>query len=386
MPDRYTVRGCGIFGTPDEAQARLLHRMRFKQSAGILFSTLGSVAAAAALLLLPAAPDSGRPPGPEPSPPAASEPAPPVWLACLTPLDEALRQPETVYRSILPSRGLAAAAMVRPSAVLASWEMEHHQDGAELVNLTLAMEALDRLLLPPGAELSFNSAVGPRLEERGFLPGLMYAGGRVVRGVGGGVCVASTALYNAALLAGLPILERWMHSGPTSYAAPTRDAAVVYGAKDLRIRNNTSHPIWVRAFVEDGRVRVSLLSVRRQPFEVRLVEEGPAYIAPPLQTTQGEGSEPVVLDEGAPGCDRRLIRQFVRDGRVIAEEEVCRDVRRPRPRILAVAGAPPEPATVSPSPSLDEPAAPETPASGIPARGLTAPVLDPRNGPEQSPR
>jgi hypothetical protein len=351
--------------------------MTFRQATGLFFAALGSVAAAAGIWLLP--------PFPEPgtrlleAPPAeVRRPDPPVWLACLTPLDRALRQPETAYRSILPSRGLATAAMMRPSVVLASYEMEHHQDGAELVNLTLAMEALDRLVIPPGAELSFNQAVGPRLEERGFLPGLMFAQGKVVRGVGGGVCVASTVLYNAALLGGLPVLERWMHSGPTSYAAPTRDAAVVYGAKDLRIKNSTNHPIWLRAIVEEGRVRVSLLTLQRPPLQVRLVEEGEAFIPPPLETRPGSGSRPVVVEEGSPGCDRRLIRQFLKNGRVVAEEEICRDVRKPRPRILELPGATGEPATVSPAPSVEDPAHPALAPADAPPAGIPVPEMQPR--------
>lgn len=345
--------------------------MRLKRAAGPVFAIAASAAAAAAVWLAPPTAVPGPPP-PQAPPAESRQPRPPVWLACLTPLEEALRQPVTVYRSILPSRGLAAAAMVRPSVVLASYEIEHHQDGPELVNLTLAMEALDRLVIPPGAELSFNEAVGPRREERGYLPGLMFAKGKVVRGVGGGVCVASTVLYNAALLGGLPIVERWMHSGMTGYAPPTRDAAVVYGARDLRIRNNTQNPIWVRAIVEEGRARVSLLSTQRQPLQVRLVEEGPAFIPPPLETQPGTEPAPVIVDEGAPGCDRRLIRQFLKNGRVVAEEEICRDVRRPRPRVIALPNASRDPATVSPTPSLEEPVPPEPLPSGVAAAGIDA--------------
>lgn len=174
------------------------------------------------------------------------------------------------------------------------------------------------------------------MEEKGYMAGLMFSSGRVVRGVGGGVCVASTVLYNAALNAGFPILERWMHSGPTSYAEATRDAAVVYGHKDLRVKNNLDDAVWVRCIVDEEVVRVSLLTLHRPPYAVSLREEGPGYIPSPLTLEETDGEGPEVLAEGSPGCDRTLIREFRQNGKLVRQETICRDIRKPVMRIVGL--------------------------------------------------
>lgn len=264
------------------------------------------------------------------------------------------------------------ASSGRPTAVLASFEAPHNQSGAELVNLTLALEALDRIVIPPYAQLSFNDATGPRLAERGYQAGLMFSQGKVVKGLGGGVCVASTALYNAALLGGLPIIERWMHSGLPSYAGPTRDAAVVFGHKDLVIKNSLSEPLWVRTFVEGKNVRISLLTLRPRPYEVRLVESGKSFIASPLKIQPREEFEdqataavpadkdnPEVLSPGAPGCDLKLVRELWQNGKRVKTELIAHDVRAPRPRVLALPDASDGPEFNAPD-SLTQPLLPQT--------------------------
>ena len=141
----------------------------------------------------------------------------------------------------------------------------------------------------------------------------MYAQGKGITGVGGGVCVASTALYNAALEAGLPIVERWMHSGPTSYASPTRDAAVVFGAKDMRVKNNTGNPIWILTHVENGRARLSLLSMQPLPYRVALREVGESHIPFALEMPPPEEPEPTVIPKGHAACNVKLVSAFLSD-------------------------------------------------------------------------
>lgn len=287
----------------------------------------------------------------------------PIWQVCLVPVEAALKTTRWDYQSSLPSRGLAAAAIMRPSAVLASFDDPKQHTGASLTNLSLALEAINKLVIPPGAEFSFNGAVGPRLESRGYEPGLMYQQGQVIDGVGGGVCIASTALYNAALLAGLPILERWMHSGPVSYAEPARDASVVYGVKDLRIQNSTPYPVWIRATVTDGRVNVSLLSYQKSPYQIVLREEGPGLTACPIRVQPIDAPQARIIRPGTPGCDATLIREFLRDGNRAKQEVICHDVRQGLPRVIGM------PKEVSPGSPVQIPTAPEG-SPDMPALGL----------------
>jgi hypothetical protein len=90
---------------------------------------------------------------------------------------------------------------------------------------------------------------------------------------GGGVCQASTAVYNTALLAGLPIVERHRHHWATVYVPPGQDAAVAYPSIDLRFRNTLAAPIRVAARVEGESVLIEFWSRRRAP-RVHLDREG----------------------------------------------------------------------------------------------------------------
>jgi vancomycin resistance protein YoaR len=125
-------------------------------------------------------------------------------------------------------------------------------------NLRIAAREVNGTIVPAGAVFSTNLAIGRRSAAAGWQEANMFAGGGVVSGVGAGICQCATTLYNAALLAGLPIVERSQHSFRVGYVPPSRDAAIVWGSKDMRFRNNTNGPIYVQTFLRDGRFYVRL--------------------------------------------------------------------------------------------------------------------------------
>lgn len=125
-------------------------------------------------------------------------------------------------------------------------------------NIVLAAEALDGAVVPPYATLSFNEIVGPRTAARGYKPAKVIIAGEFVDDYGGGVCQVSTTLYNAAMKSGMDVLERVPHSLPVSYVPPGRDAAVVYGLADLKVRNPYSRPLVVQTRVTGRRIAVDI--------------------------------------------------------------------------------------------------------------------------------
>src|SRR5262249_9678256 len=101
-----------------------------------------------------------------------------------------------------------------------------------------AVRALDRVLVPQGATLSFWRQLGRPSRRRGFVTGRMLQQGCLVPATGGGLCQLSNALYQAALRSGCEIVERHAHSRrvPGSAAALGRDATVAWNYVDLRFR------------------------------------------------------------------------------------------------------------------------------------------------------
>ena len=114
-------------------------------------------------------------------------------------------------------------------------------------NARRAAAAIDGVVIAPGQVFSFNRTVRGWSADRGFLKAPVSYDGVLVDDYGGGVCQCSTTLYNAALLAGLPILERHPHTFAPGYAPPGRDAAVAYAGVDLRFRNPYGWPLTIHA-------------------------------------------------------------------------------------------------------------------------------------------
>lgn len=120
---------------------------------------------------------------------------------------------------------------------------------SQVHNLRLAFAAMDGAIIPPGGEFSFNHAVGPWTADKGYRRAPVSFSGERVLDWGGGVCQASTTLYNAALLAGLDILERHRHQWPANYVPPGQDAAVAFPDIDLKFRNTLEAPLRISARV-----------------------------------------------------------------------------------------------------------------------------------------
>ena len=109
---------------------------------------------------------------------------------------------------------------------------------ANFRNARHAGQYLEGVVIKPGEEFSFNGVVGPRTAARGYITGIVFAGLRKIREVGGGVCRTATLVHNAVLAAGLEVIERQRHSQKVTYVPAGRDATVYYGVLDYRFRNN----------------------------------------------------------------------------------------------------------------------------------------------------
>ena len=133
-------------------------------------------------------------------------------------------------------------------------------------NVRTALEHFNLFAVYPGDTVSFNDVVGPRTEAAGFMRAPEYAGSNEEMGIGGGVCQASTTLYNAIIQAGMTIIERNRHTMTVSYVDPSQDAAVNYGKKDLVFRNDTEHAIYIYTNVTKELASVTIYGTRPQYF------------------------------------------------------------------------------------------------------------------------
>ena len=120
-------------------------------------------------------------------------------------------------------------------------------------NLKMAARNINGTIVAPGAIFSANKTIGPRSAAAGWREAGMFVSGQVVSGTGAGICQASSTLYNATLLANLPIVERHPHSMRVTYVPPSQDAALLWGQKDFKFRNNTGGAIRIETNVSGGK-------------------------------------------------------------------------------------------------------------------------------------
>ncbi|MEL6924179.1 MAG: VanW family protein [Bacteroidota bacterium] len=114
----------------------------------------------------------------------------------------------------------------------------------KISNLQIASRRIAAVAILPGQTLSYWRWVGAPTAAKGFKKGRNLIAGQLREDYGGGLCQLSGIMYHLALMAGLEIVERHHHSfdiytEESRYTPLGADATVVYGYKDLRIRNST---------------------------------------------------------------------------------------------------------------------------------------------------
>lgn len=133
-------------------------------------------------------------------------------------------------------------------------------------NIDIASEKLNKKLINPGEEFSFNKAVGRRTEAKGYeeAPIIIMTedGPEKSEGVGGGVCQLSTTLFNAVEEAKLKITERHLHSKKIGYVPKGEDATVVYGKMDFKFINTRENPIEIRVKLTKKSLTVKLFEIK----------------------------------------------------------------------------------------------------------------------------
>lgn len=141
-----------------------------------------------------------------------------------------------------------------------------HASPSQAANIALVARKLTGVVIPPGAVFSYNRATGPFTAAGGYGWGRMFVGDRIVPTIGGGVCQGASTLYNAVLLANLPVVERHLHGLTVPYLAPGRDATVTEsGGLDLRFRNDTGGPLVLWGQARDRWLTLAIYGTKRPP-------------------------------------------------------------------------------------------------------------------------
>ena len=149
------------------------------------------------------------------------------------------------------------------------------QDFNVKTNIALAAEKLNGTVIPAGEVFSFNSTVGDGSAANGFLTGRVLYQDTTAYESGGGICQVSSTLFNAMLLAGFSITERYRHSRPVRYVPLGLDATIRYGKKDLRMKNSSLYPLYIFTVINDKSLTIMIKGEKnlQNSYEVYTEEE-----------------------------------------------------------------------------------------------------------------
>ncbi|ABU56175.1 VanW family protein [Roseiflexus castenholzii] len=223
----------------------------------------------------------------------------------------------------LPSLGIVELVAEGKSSFAGSAEYR-------ITNIKAGADRMNGVLIPPGAEFSFNTQLGAVDAEHGFVQGYAVIGNRTQLEWGGGVCQVSTTVFRAAFWAGLPITERHAHPFYISWydafsfpdqAAPGMDATIYTGVQDLKFVNDTGHWLLMETIADTNAQVLSVRLYGTRP-DRRVAVVGPEIaniVAPPAQAVYvNDPSLPVgtvrQTDRARRGMDIKVYRVITEGG------------------------------------------------------------------------
>lgn len=246
-----------------------------------------------------------------------------------------------IFSGVPPKTTTRQLQATRVRYLIASYATNFDSDvHVRSANIRRGSQQLNGVLIAPGKIFSFNQTTGPRSTANGYGAALEIVNKRYVPGVGGGICQVSSTLYNAILLAGLPVLERSAHSLPLGYVPLGRDATVYFPDLDLKFRNSTGGNLLILSEVAGNRITVALLGEETQKNRVELHSKILETFAFPRQETVDPTLSPGerrVEQSGQKGYKVHTVRLFYHPDGTIQKEELSLDNYRPLPELVRVA-------------------------------------------------
>ncbi len=211
---------------------------------------------------------------------------------------------------------------------------------SQRINAQKAARALDGKIIAPGAVFSFNKVVKSWTFDQGYLKAPVSYEGELVRAYGGGVCQTSTTLYNAALIAGLPIVERHSHVFAPHYIPPGRDAAVAQLTVDLRFRNPYPFPLKIRASAPEDVIDLRILGSGPPKQRAFMTSQTLSEITPQRLTRTvirpGGSGKSFVRNPGSIGYRVITYRIFSEKGDEKRREQLSDDTYEAMNRVIQV--------------------------------------------------
>lgn len=205
-------------------------------------------------------------------------------------------------------------------------------------NLRLACGKINGKVLLPGETFSYNKTLGERTIAAGYKEAKIYSNGKVVDGIGGGICQISSTLYNAVVMSNLEIVERRNHQFVTSYVEAGRDATVVYGMTDFKFKNTRKYPIKLNATIKNGIATISIYGIKEDTeytisFSTRTIATIP-YSTKYIEDSSLQVGTERTKQRGANGIQTETYKITSLNGKVISKTLLSKDTYNAMQKIV----------------------------------------------------
>lgn len=226
-----------------------------------------------------------------------------------------------------------------------AYTTDYHTSTADRAhNVTLALKKYDGLRIRAGETVSFNQTVGARTVENGFKTAKIIVDGKYTDGVGGGVCQASTAVYNAALLAGLKCNAN-AHSICPSYCPAGLDA-MISSVSDLTVTNVTAHDVFISVKYAGGKATVKFFGERneyeivpesvivdKRPFaDMEIVDKDRKFFG-----ADAVSGDRLLVSQGKDGIISETYLKYYKNGKFVKRVKLRVNEYKSLPQIFAIA-------------------------------------------------
>lgn len=146
------------------------------------------------------------------------------------------------------------------------------------VNIRLACEKINGLIIHPGEVFSFWKLVGNPSRKRGFQDGRVLKNRKLVAGPGGGLCNLGNTINRMVLHSPMEVTEFHKHSDALAPDEGTRvplsaGTSVYYNYVDYRFQNHTDEDVQLLLWCDEDNLYGELRSEKAFPWQYALVEE-----------------------------------------------------------------------------------------------------------------
>ncbi|MFZ4648714.1 MAG: VanW family protein [Patescibacteria group bacterium] len=153
----------------------------------------------------------------------------------------------------------------------------------KIINLKQAVSKLNGVIILPGKVFSLWQIVGKPTRDNGYVDGMLLSNGKVVEGLGGGLCQLSNFLYWIFMHAPFETIERYHHSldvfPDSGRVLPFGSGAtILYNFVDLKVKNISASPLQLKIWLTDNHLKGQILSPNQINLKFHLFEKNHFFI------------------------------------------------------------------------------------------------------------